>query len=246
MKITCPNCQKKYTINQAKLPSGIKTAKCKACGQSIPLKEAPAKAPATPGPILKIACQYCGQSHSLQQDKIPSTAKTIKCKSCGRPVSLSQARGTAPVHSLKKELSALAAGKPAAKPVTPPSRVDDLIRFMCAGCGKKYKIGQHKIPPNIVAVKCKACGHNIQLPRKAAIKTADDHGQPAEHQDKTPPTKPDLMSDETPPPVSRPRKKRWLFAAAACVLLVVILGTFVNLNIFKMDWLDQFFPGTVE
>jgi len=30
MKITCPNCQKIYTINKAKIPPGIKAAKCKA------------------------------------------------------------------------------------------------------------------------------------------------------------------------------------------------------------------------
>jgi len=27
MKVTCPNCQKNYNINQAKIPAGVKTAK---------------------------------------------------------------------------------------------------------------------------------------------------------------------------------------------------------------------------
>ncbi len=182
----------------------------------------------------------------MRQDKIPPTAKTIKCKSCSRPVPLSRANITAPVHSLKKELSVLAPEKPAAKPVVPPAGNNDLVHFTCAGCGKKYKSSWNKIPSNVVAVKCKVCGHSIQLPRKAAIKTADDHLQPTEHPDKTPPPKPDLMSQETPPPVSRPRKKKWWFAAAACILLAVILGALAYLNIIKIDWLNQYLPGSAE
>ena len=43
MKITCPTCQKNYTINPEKIPAHITTAKCKACGHSMPLKPASAK-----------------------------------------------------------------------------------------------------------------------------------------------------------------------------------------------------------
>ena len=212
----------------------------------MPLKKAPAEASANPVRFVKLACQYCGRNHSIQQNKIPPTANTIKCKSCARPVPLSRAKSYAPVHSLKKDSSALASDKAAAKPVVPIADKNDLIRFTCAGCAKNYKISQHKIPPNRMTVRCKACGHNIQLPRKAAIETADDHDRPVEHQGKTPPTKLDLMSEETPPAVSRPRKRKWLFAAATCVLLIVILGTLANLNIIRMDWLNQFFSRTAE
>lgn len=51
MKITCPSCQKKYNINDAKIPAGVKTAKCKACGHRIKLpvpKESPIKQMPTP------------------------------------------------------------------------------------------------------------------------------------------------------------------------------------------------------
>jgi predicted Zn finger-like uncharacterized protein len=247
MKITCPNCQKKYTINEANLSPRVKTAKCKACGQLIALQKAkaPAKASAKSDQIVKITCQYCGQRHRLRQDKIPPATKTINCKSCARPIPLSRASRTTPVHSLKKESSPVAPDKPPAKPMAPLGDRDGLIRFRCAGCGKKYKIGQNKIPPNGMAVKCKACGHNIQLPPKATIKTAADHVQPGEHPDQTRVTKLGLMPEETPP-VSRPRKKKWLFAAAACILLVVILGVLVNQNTIKIDWLNQFIPGSAE
>jgi len=168
MKITCPNCQKKYTINEATLPPGVKTARCKACGQSMPLKKTSAKASTKPVSIIKIVCQ----------------------------------------------------------------------------CGKNYKIGQNKIPPNAVAVKCKACGHNIQLPRKAAVETADDHLRPDVHQERTPPSNLDLMSEETLPPVSRPRKKKWLVAAIAWVLLAVVVGALAHLDMIKVDCKSS--PGQLK
>lgn len=237
MKITCPNCQKKYTLDEARLPSGVKTATCKACGQLIPLAKAPAKAATKPPHIVKVVCQYCGQSHGLRQDKIPPTAQTIKCKSCARPIPLSRALSAAPVHSLKKESSARAAQKPA----PPPAGRRDLIRFSCGSCGKKYKIGRNKIPPNIVAVKCKACGHDVQLPRKAALETADTPVRPTGHQAAVR----DQPPEETSPSDARPRKKRWLLAAA-CILLVVILGALASLDIIKIAWLNRFLPGTAE
>jgi predicted Zn finger-like uncharacterized protein len=170
MQITCPNCQKKYTINVARLPSGVKTARCKACGQSMPLKKTSAKASTKPVSIIKLVCQ----------------------------------------------------------------------------CGEEYKIGRNKIPPKAVAVKCKACGQNIQLPPKAAVESADDHLRPDVHQERTPPSNPDLISEETPPPVSRPRKKKWLVAAIACVLLAAVVGSLAHLDIIKVDWLNQFIAGSAE
>jgi len=240
MKITCPNCQKKYNLNEARLPSGVKTATCKACGRLIPLTKAPAKAAIKPPHIVKVVCQYCGQSHGLQKDKIPPKAQTIKCKSCARPIPLSRAFSASPVHSLKKESSARAE-----KPAPPPAGRPDLIRLSCDSCGKKYKIGRNKIPPNIVAVKCKACGHNIQLPRKAALETADTRVRSTGHQGKTPPAIQNQRPEETLPSDARPRKRRWV-VAAACILLVVILAALANLNIIKIAWLNRFLPGTAE
>ena len=246
MKITCPNCQKIYDIDEAKVPSSVKTAKCNACGRPIPLKQAPVETPAKSTHAVKVVCQHCGQSHSLRQDKIPPGAKVIKCKSCTRPVPLSRAGNTAPVSKLKKESSAIASEKPAAKPIESPERENDMIRFRCAGCGKKYKINRDKIPPNVLSVKCRACGHKTQLPQKEAIETADDPIQPNAHHEKTPPSKPNIVSEETPLAVSPPRKKKWLFATAACVLLAGILGVLAHLNIVRLDGLKQYIPGQAE
>ncbi|MCP4625211.1 MAG: hypothetical protein GY850_17070 [bacterium] len=171
MKITCPNCQKKYTINEAKLPAGVKTAKCKACGQKMPLGKAPAKPSAKPIQVIKITCQYCGQ---------------------------------------------------------------------------KYKIGQDKIPPRVIAVKCKACGHSIQLPHKAAAAKSDVPVVPRAPQDKAPSTEADLRTQASSAPVTPPRRRKWLFAAAACVLLVVGLGALVKLEIIRVDWLNQLIHGRAE
>jgi predicted Zn finger-like uncharacterized protein len=111
MKITCPNCQKIYTINKAKIPPGTKAAKCKACGHSILLKtkysappaEKPAIRPAVqPLPqsdILSIACPSCSKSYNIRPEKIPPTAKAFKCKACGHRIGLPTAR----VSPLKHE-----------------------------------------------------------------------------------------------------------------------------------------------
>ena len=182
MKITCPNCQKKYCLNEAKLPQGIKNAKCKACGHLMPLHKAPAEASPPAIDPLKVVCRNCGQRYRFQPDKIPPTLKTITCKSCARPVPLSRAGITAPVHPLKKNLFVPAA----AKPVEPTATKIAIVGFRCTGCGKIYKIDRHKVPPNVQSVKCRACGHKIQLPQEKTIKTADgpirpdaQHGKPS-------------------------------------------------------------------
>ena len=246
MKITCPNCQKIYAIDEAKVPSGVKTAKCKACGRPIPLQQAPAETAAKSIHSVKVVCQYCGQSHSLRQDKIPPAAKVIKCKTCARPLPLSRASNISPVRALKKESSAIAPEKPATKPIESPGSENDLVRFRCAGCGKKYKINHKKIPPSVLAIKCRDCGHKTRLPQKEAIETANDLIQPNEHHDKAPPSKSNQVSAETSLPVSPPRKKKWLFAAAACVLLAGILGVLAHLNIVRLDGLRQYIPGKAE
>ena len=87
MKITCPNCQKKYTINVARLPSGVKTARCKACGQSMPLKKTSAKASTKPVRIIKLVCQ-CGEKYKIRRNKIPPKAVAVKCKACGLNIQL--------------------------------------------------------------------------------------------------------------------------------------------------------------
>ena len=117
-----------------------------------------------------------------------------------------------------------------------------IVSLRCTGCGKKYKIDRNKIPPNVLAVKCKACGYKIQLPQEKAIKTADGPIQPDAQHEKPSLSKPDQVSEETPPPVARPRKKKWRYAAAACVLLAGILGALVHFNIVKMDWLAAIHP----
>jgi predicted Zn finger-like uncharacterized protein len=242
MKITCPHCQKKYNLKEAKLPPGIKNAKCKACGHLMPLKQAPAETSAPPIDPLKVVCRHCGQRYRLQPDKIPPALKTITCKSCARPVPLSRAGITAPVHPLKKESSAPAAAKPA----EPPATKIAIVSFRCTGCGKIYKIDRHKVPPNALPVKCRACGHKIQLPLEKTIKTADGPIRPAAPHGKPSFSKPDQASEAMPRPAGRTGKKKWRSAAAACVLLAGILAALLHFNIVKIDKLRQFISGSIE
>ena len=159
---------------------------------------------------------------------------------------LDRASIAAPASSLKKEASASAADKPAATLAQPLPGKIAIVSLRCTGCGKEYKIDRIKVPPNVLAVKCKACGAKIQLPHDEAIKTADGPIQPDAQPEKPSISKPDPVSEETPRPAARPRKKKWRYAAAACVLLAGILGALVHFNIVEVDGWRQYLPGSVE
>jgi len=246
MKITCPNCQKKYSIDKAKLPSVVKTAKCKACGQLIPLDSASSKPSIGQPAIIKITCHYCGKNYNLRQDKVPPDTKSINCISCGHPLPLEQKSGSAPVHSLKKETSGLGSDPSAGKPRTPDAVLRDMLGFSCAGCGKKYKIRRNKIPPDITAVKCKACGHIIRLPHSPSPKAAEDPSRAREHQTEPHRARPDVIAEHVSPSTSGPRNRKWRFAAAAVILLAVILGVSASLDLIRLDGWHKLFPRVAE
>ncbi len=246
MKITCPNCRKNYTFDDAKLTAGIKSARCSACGQNIPLPKRPAKTPPKPVPIVAIACQYCGQSHRLRRDKIPPTAASIKCKACARPVPLSRATDKSPVHSLEKEAIAPGKKSPGEKPAPSAAKTDELLRFACAGCGKKYKISRTKVPPKATAVNCKACGHKIRLPLTGPAKTAPGQGPPGDIKGRTGRSIPVDLTSEKSAAAAPTGKSKWPLAAIAAILLVVALGALAHFNYIDMDWVQGLLPGSEE
>jgi len=164
MKITCPHCQKIYTINKAKIPPGTKAAKCKACGHSMPLK---------------------------------------------------------------KEASAPPAEKPAIRLAVQPSQQPDILTITCANCSKNYRIRSEKIPPTAKAIKCKACGHRIPLPKTTVL--------PLKHAP--------APSDATPA-VRRPRKKIGRYAIAVGIILVVMIGAFTGFMFYKDRERPQFAPAS--
>jgi predicted Zn finger-like uncharacterized protein len=112
MKVTCPSCQKHYNLNEAKIPLGVKTAKCKSCGHPVPLKPdkdlspvhslkkelswAPAeKSGLTPiqasqkrDGFIIITCGNCRKKYKIRQSKIPPTATGLKCQACGNKIAL--------------------------------------------------------------------------------------------------------------------------------------------------------------
>ena len=246
MKVTCPNCQKNYNINDAKIPAGVKTAKCKACGHPMPLKgKTPVKS-AADAPVIKVktpvkpsadtiafnrSCLYCGQLHTLRRDKIPPGTAAIKCKSCGRPVALKLEEATESelVHSLKKEASKPDTATPPTKTAVQPARPPDVLTLACTSCNKRYKIPSQKIPPTAKTLKCKACGHRIKLPVP-----------------EVPPIKQMPTPVNLPPSGAPPRKKMGLYAIAAGILLLVVIGTYAGFKIYKDRGANQLAAGTHE
>jgi predicted Zn finger-like uncharacterized protein len=244
MKISCPKCQKKYHINSAKIPAGVKTAKCKACGHPMPLKGKVPVKPAPGTPVIKgktparpsasrvvfnRSCLYCGQLHTLRRDKIPSGTVSIKCQSCGRPVALKldETAEADLVHSLKKETPKTDTATPPAKTAAIPAPPPDVLTLTCSSCNKRYNIPLQKIPPTAKTFKCKACGHRIKLP---VLELPPVQQRPA----------PEIL----PLSPGRSRKNMRLYAMAAGILLLVLVGIYAGFKMYKDRGLNQLTAGT--
>ena len=246
MEITCPNCQKKYSINQTQLPSVVKAAKCKACNQLIPLNSASLAPPGGQAAVIETACRYCGRKYRLCQNKVPSHTKSFKCKSCGHPVPLMRQAGSATAHLLKKETSNIASLAPESKPSMAESGQKDILVFSCAGCGKKYKIPHNRIPPKITAVKCKSCGRRISLQQAGSMPPTADYLKPQAQQVAPSAAKSDPTPAEKPAVIRRSRKLKWLVALAAGLALVAVWGTLAHRELLDWEWLNQLLPGHSE
>ncbi|MCK5485901.1 MAG: zinc-ribbon domain-containing protein, partial [Desulfobacterales bacterium] len=83
MQITCSKCKKVYNVDQSKIPSGVTSTKCKACGNSISLR------PGAPKPaVMQITCLYCSKKYSINPKALPAGVTSTKCKACGHTISL--------------------------------------------------------------------------------------------------------------------------------------------------------------
>ena len=89
MQIACSKCKKVYNVNLDKIPSGITSTKCKACGNSISLHPDVPGASAPPDPaVMQIICQYCSKKYSVNASKIPPGVTSTTCKACGHTIAL--------------------------------------------------------------------------------------------------------------------------------------------------------------
>jgi uncharacterized Zn-finger protein len=156
MQIICSKCNKVYNVDSNKIPPGVTSTKCKACGNSISLRQPapqtppakPAQAPPTPkAGMMQITCQYCSQHYNINPKSIPQGVWSTKCKACGHVISL-------------KPKAATPAKPDPAKTVQQNAATKEII---CLFCGKKYSINAAKIPPGVTTTKCKACGRPMSL-----------------------------------------------------------------------------------
>ena len=224
MQITCSKCQKVYNVDQSKIPSGITSTKCKACGNSISLRPAAPQAPASGPPQAgsrQITCLYCSQTYSINPKAIPAGVTSTKCKACG--------------HAITLEPKTIEPPKPEA---TKPTRADTGTRVItCVYCSKKYSINAAKIPPEVTTTKCKACGHTISLKTDPAVSPAlqtefEKKVSQLQKQPTVPTGKQDAL--EIPPVGDAGRsvnpiwKQPWVLAAAAGIIIVVLASYFVG------------------
>ena len=227
MQIICSKCNKVYNVDSNKIPAGVTSTKCKACGNSISLRRPvlqtpPAKSaqiPSTPRTeMIQITCQYCNQHYNINPKSIPQGVTSTKCKACGH------------VISLKPKAAAPAKPDPA-KTVQQNTATKEIT---CLFCGKKYSITVAKIPPGVTTTKCKACGRPMSLlaPQNGieAIKKEVDKKIIQLHQQKL--KKSEASALDLPPisdvgqPVTPIWQKPWGLAAAAGILIIVLAGYF--------------------
>jgi ribosomal protein S27E len=233
MHITCSKCKKVYNVNPNKIPSGLTSTKCNACGNSIPLPQStpqtpppgPAQAPPSPkSGFIKITCQYCSQQYNISPKAVREGVTSTKCRACGHTISLKTA-ATAP---LKADPVKTAPQNTATKEIT------------CLYCGKKYNINAAKIPPGMTTTKCKACGRPMSLMdgQSGIAAHKNDIGQ-----DVIAPQQPYKGSTGNPPAADIPMfpdmgrpatpifRKSWILAAAAAIIIILFAG-----NLLKTNW----------
>ena len=230
MQITCLKCKKVYKVDPNKIPSGITSTKCRACGNSIPLTKGrpqmpslrPVQAPPRPGSgFLKITCQYCSQQYNINPKAIPNGVTSTKCKSCG--------------HTISLKIEAPAATEP--DPVKTAPQTRGTKEIACLFCGKKYSINPAKIPAGMTTTKCKACGRPMSLVGSQNEISANKNGT-----DKKviplPPKDKGSTAKQTPADIptfldaGRPAtsifRKSWVLAAAAGIIIVLLAGYFLK------------------
>ncbi len=217
MQIICSKCQKVYNVDSSKIPPGVTGTKCKACGNSIQLRQSapqtpPPRAPLAPPPpeagIMQITCQYCSRQYQINPKAIPEGVTSTKCKACGHAISL----------------------KPKdAAPTKPAQQNTGTKEITCLFCGKKYSINVAKIPPGVTTTKCKACGRNLSLNPVAGLTFAfKDEISKKVTPLKSPKAPKNQQTRQVPiiqniepstPPVWR---KPWALAATAAVVVLCI------------------------
>ena len=230
MQIVCSKCDKAYRVDSSKVPPGVTSTKCKACGNPISLRQSAAQAlparsaqapsaPVLPGAeMMQITCQYCSQKYQINPKSIPQGVASTRCKSCG--------------HAISLKLEAAATAKPeAAKKV---QQTTGTKKITCLYCGKKYSINAAKIPPGVTTTKCKACGRNLSLTPAAGLDFAfKEEISKKVKQLKTAETPKDQQAPQVPiiqnlESAKSPMWRRPWALAAAAVLVAIFIGFYYS------------------
>ena len=187
MYITCPNCKKSYKINSEKIPPHLTTAKCKACGQAISLKEHRTDTKRPDKAENKITCLNCNKTYRVNWRRIPKDATTVKCKSCGHVISLAPGHSTrqGPKKAIETSAAGLNASKIAnsslpvrptpAQPSTPfwkkPWLLATVLALIVVGLGVIY-VGPH------ISKFLSGKSGETQVPKKVAQRQSDSLPKP--------------------------------------------------------------------
>jgi zinc-ribbon domain len=239
MQITCSKCKKVYNVDLSRIPAGVTGTRCKACGNSIPLRQSaphtpppgPPQAAAAEAKMMQITCQYCSKQYKINPKAIPQGLKSTKCKACGHMISLTPSAAPAPKPQPAKTVASNRGVK----------------EISCLFCGKKYSINAGKIPSGLTTIKCKACGRPISL------RAADSQIPPLKNKIDKKVIRIEPQKDRAGkaavqdlPPVLDPGKPVYpiwrrpaLLAAAAGIIIVLLAGYFVGTHWAKLTGNDS-------
>jgi predicted Zn finger-like uncharacterized protein len=83
MIVTCPQCQKKYRVDQGQFHEGIKYLRCQACGRTFQLVPTPPETPSPESGLLELKCPGCKKVYKIDKNLVTPEMSTIPCKTCG-------------------------------------------------------------------------------------------------------------------------------------------------------------------
>ncbi len=108
---------------------------------------------------MKIICQKCEASYTVDPAKIPPGKKTARCKVCGATMDLLRDREAKKKTVGEKQLPE----KKAPEKKQKKKKLPEIVTVICNYCGKNYSIKPEKIPPNRESFLCKSCKHPVSL-----------------------------------------------------------------------------------
>ena len=89
MMLTCPQCGMHWKISKPASADAVQAAKCRACGEQIPLSENTSRPQAAGHDLIEVTCRKCGKLYRIPASRIQPAKTRARAKVCGASIALS-------------------------------------------------------------------------------------------------------------------------------------------------------------